>query len=159
MILCGESIIARRLISPAFERSASCGMTFGVGPAGYDVRIDKTVILRPGDFALAATLERFDMDDDVLGVVHDKSTWARRGLALQNTVIEPGWRGFLTIELSNHGESTLSIEAGCPIAQIIFHVLDHPTSRPYAGRYQDQPPGAQPAKLLADDDGVLISYN
>ena len=34
-----------------------------------------------------------------MGIVHDKSTWARRGLVVQNTVIEPGWHGYLTIEV------------------------------------------------------------
>lgn len=62
----------------------------GVGPAGYDVRIDQAVTLRPGDFALAATMEHFNMHTDLLAIVHDKSTWVRRGLACQNTVIEPG---------------------------------------------------------------------
>jgi dCTP deaminase len=39
-----------------------------------------------------------------MGIVHDKSTWARRGLVVQNTVIEPGWHGYqTTIELTNHG--------------------------------------------------------
>lgn len=155
MILSGESIVERGLISPMYPRTKAHGMTFGTGPAGYDVRIDKHVILPPGGFALAATLERFAMHNDVLGIVHDKSTWARRGLALQNTVIEPGWRGFLTIELSNHGPETLMIEWGCPIAQVIFHALDRPTKQPYAGRYQDQAPGAQPASHLMDDALVI----
>ena len=155
MILSGDSIRTRGLISPLCPRTKACGMTFGLGPAGYDVRIDKTVILRPGGFALAATMENFAMDRDVLGIVHDKSTWARRGLALQNTVIEPGWRGWLTLELTNHGENTLTIEEGSPIAQIIFHVLDQPTSQPYDGRYQDQPPGAQPARLLTPTDEII----
>ena len=43
-------------------------------------------LLRPGGFTLASTLEEFDMPADLLGIVHDKWTWARRGLAPQNTV-------------------------------------------------------------------------
>lgn len=92
------------------------------------------------------------MPTDVIGVVHDKSSWARRGLAVQNTVIEPGWRGFLTLELTNHGTRKLHIPKGCPIAQIVFHRLDEPAARPYDGRYQDQPPGPQPARDLADGE-------
>lgn len=155
MILSGQSIRERGLLTPFHERTKAHGMTFGVGPAGYDVRIDTRVELEPGAFALAATLERFDMDIDILGIVHDKSTWARRGLALQNTVIEPGWRGYLTIELSNHGNERLVIEAGTPIAQIIFHVLDRPADKPYTGRYQDQAHGAQRAKLLTEGSCVI----
>ena len=89
------------------------------------------------------------MPADVIAFVHDKSTWARRGLAAQNTVIEPGWSGFLTLELTNHGHETLSLRAGMPIAQVVFHRLMEPTDAPYSGRYQDQAEGPQPARLLA----------
>lgn len=96
---------------------------------------------------MASTLERFEMPGDVIAFVHDKSTWARLGIALQNTVIEPGWCGFLTVEISNHSANEVWIEAGSPIAQIIFQLLDAPTERPYAGKYQDQQRGPQPAKF------------
>ena len=155
MILSGQSIRKRGIFTPFHERSKAHGMTFGVGPAGYDVRIDKKVVLRPGDFALAATMERFDIPTDLIAIIHDKSTWARKGLALQNTVAEPGWCGYLTIELSNHGDNTLVIEEGAPIAQVILHVLDQPTETPYAGRYQNQGPGARPALLFAEGDTRL----
>ena len=145
MILSGQSIRRRSILTPFHERTKSCGMTFGLGPAGYDIRIDKKVILRPGAFALAATVERFDMCDDILAIVHDKSSWARKGLSVFNTVIEPGWRGYLTLELKNQGPHELTIEAEAPIAQVVFHVLDEPAETPYRGRYQDQKSGAQPA--------------
>ena len=83
--------------------------------------------------------------DDVLGTVHDKSTWARQGLAAQTTVIEPGWRGYLTLELTNHGYSDIILKDGMPIAQIIFWKMSEPTEIAYRGKYQDQPSGAQPA--------------
>ena len=83
------------------------------------------------------------MPSDLLGLVHDKSTWARRGLSVFNTVIEPGWRGFLTLELVNHGQNSLRLVAGQGIAQVVFHVLDEPTEQPYPAeaKYQDQPYG------------------
>ena len=117
-------------------------MTFGLGPAGYDVRVAERIVLHPGGAALASTIEHFDMPADVLGKVADKSTWARLFLAVQNTIIEPGWRGHLTLELSNHGSEVLRIEPGMPIAQIILHLLDAPTEAPYNGKYQDQCAGA-----------------
>jgi dCTP deaminase len=138
----------RGLIVPAHPRTRVFGMTYGVSMAGYDIRIEQNLTLRPGDFALGSTVEEFRMDLDVLGIVHDKSTWARRGLTVFNTVIEPGWRGFLTLELKNQGENMLKIEAGMPIAQVIFHVLDRPASQGYAGRYQDQPRGPHAAREL-----------
>lgn len=134
-----------RPLEPFEERSRTHGMTYGLGPAGYDVRIAENILLKPGAFALASTLERFNMPDDVLGTVHDKSTWARQGLAVQTTVIEPGWRGFLTLELTNHGYTEILLREGAPIAQVIFWQMSEPTEIAYRGKYQDQPSGAQPA--------------
>jgi dCTP deaminase len=80
----------------------------GSGWRSYDVRITCCdAVISPGQFMLAATIERFQMPDDLMGIVHDKSTWARRGLVVQNTVIAPGWHGYLTLELTNHGLDAL----------------------------------------------------
>ena len=62
-------------------------------------------------------------------------------------MIEPGWRGYLTLELTNHGEREIRVAGGTPIAQIIFHLLDAPAEHPYAGKYQDQRQGPQAAIL------------
>lgn len=148
MIASAQTIRKMRPVEPFHERTAHNGMTFGVGPAGYDVRIAEDVYLEPGEFQLASTVERFSMPSSHLAKVTDKSTWARLGLTVQNTVIEPGWRGYLTLELTNHSPRRLWVKAGSPIAQIIFLQLDEPTDSPYAGRYQDQEAGAQPARLV-----------
>jgi dCTP deaminase len=137
----------RQPLQPFCDRTVAFGLSYGVSVAGYDIRIAETVWLEPGGFSLASTVERFNMPLDYVGIVHDKSTWARLGLALQNTVAEPGWSGYLTIELSNHGKETLHIQAGSPIAQVIFHVLDVPADRGYTGKYQNQGQGPQPAKF------------
>jgi dCTP deaminase len=138
------------------ERTKSHGFTYGLGPAGYDIRIAETLRLDPGNFMLASAMEYFQMPNNLLGVVHDKSSWARLGLAVQNTVIEPGWCGFLTLELNNlhppfddawRRSKALHIEVGTPIAQVVFHLLDEPTQLPYNGKYQHQKAGAQSAIL------------
>lgn len=175
-ILSAQSILKRKIISPAVARTVIRGKTYGISAAGYDVRVDFTGLnfmarcmrseatcsaeanfsfgelrgISGNDsphFFLAATKEHFTMPDDVIGIVHDKSSWARRGLAVQNTVIEPGWRGYLTLELTYHGPvgTQIVIEDGDPIAQIVFHQLDEPTIFPYDGKYQDQKAGPQPA--------------
>lgn len=102
--LSGQSIQRLELIAPTLPRTRCplSGLTFGLGPAGYDVRVREAVTLPPGGFALASTVERFDLPPDIQMTVHDKSTLARRGLAVQATVAEPGWRGYLTMELTNH---------------------------------------------------------
>lgn len=142
MILSAQSIRARGIFTPFRERTVAFGMTYGLGPAGYDVRIAESLWIEPGGRALASTIEQFKMPDDLLGHVADKSTWARRFLTVQNTIIEPGWRGYLTLELTNHNDVGVRIESGMPIAQIILHLLDTTTEQPYNGKYQDQPSGA-----------------
>ena len=162
MIMSGHMLREIRPVEPFHERTCHNGLTFGVGPAGYDVRIDQDILLEPGGFALASTMEYFTMPKDLLGIVHDKSTWARLGLAAQNTVIEPGWHGFLTLELTNHNPrpgwlrrwrkrppGTIVIQRGTAIVQVVFHRLDT-ASEGYAGKYQGQKRGPQPAILGAD---------
>lgn len=138
-----------QLVKPFYERTVAGGKTFGLSACGYDVRIEfgvgNMINLPPGGFILASTMEHFYMPKNVVGIVHDKSSWARKGVAVQNTVIEPGWRGYLTLELTNHSDDDVVIEVGTPIAQIVFHFLDEPTVQPYAGKYQDQPRGPQEA--------------
>lgn len=155
--LCDNSdfSFAKPLVEPYQERSVFNGMSFGLGAAGYDFRIhvegaNKGIHLRPGDFELAVTKEKFHFPPDLLGVVHDKSSWARRGLAIQNTVLEPGWFGFITLELSNHGRDILWIPDGAPIGQVVFHMLTEATEAPYGGKYQDQP--QIPVRSLLEDD-------
>lgn len=138
------------------------GTSFGLGEAGYDIRIKQNVMFTGGNprivfhydvcdclgqptgrfdestgrFALASAIEQFQMPNNLVGIVHDKSTWARRGLSVFNTVIEPGWHGFLTLELVYHGEGDLIIPAGSGIAQVMFHQVREP--RAYTGKYQFQ---------------------
>lgn len=139
---------AKPLITPFVERSKhDCGMSYGLSSAGYDVRIAQSVTLRPGEFKLVSTLERFWMPHDLVAQVCDKSTWARMGVAVQCTIIEPGWEGFLTIELSNHGIATHIIEEGTPIAQILWTLLLEPSEQPYTGKYQNQENQPVPARL------------
>lgn len=151
MILSAQTIRALQPVSPFEERSVIRGRSYGLSHAGYDIRIAETVTLYPGQFSLASSVERFTMPADVLALVKDKSSWARLGLSVFNTVIEPGWFGHLTYELKNQGAETLQIVSGDPIAQIIFHRLDEPTERAYDGKYQNQEAGPQPARFEGDE--------
>lgn len=152
MILSAQSILQRctatNMIEPFCERGIFRGRSFGLSSAGYDIRVDKfkyytslrtEITMRNGDFILASSIERIKMPDDLIAIVHDKSSWAREGLAIQNTVLEPGWEGYITLELSYHrplGE--IELKYGDPIAQLVFHKLDQPTIYPYKGKYQNQ---------------------
>lgn len=133
------------------------GTSYGLGEAGYDIRIKQEVrfhrgrgcesdgvINHNGRFILASAIEAFTMPPDLMGIVHDKSTWARRGLSVFNTVIEPGWNGFLTLELVYHGDGELVIPAGAGIAQVIFHEVEEKAW--YRGKYQNQ--GDEPVAAI-----------
>jgi len=143
MILPAQYIRIYKPIKPFCERTKSWGMSYGLSAAGYDIRIAEDIMLFKGDFKLASSLEEFNMPNNLLAYVKDKSTWARQGLAVQNTFIEPGWKGYLTLELTNHSQLPITLRSGMPIAQIIFHQLIEPTEQPYDGKYQNQSAGAQ----------------
>lgn len=137
-----ESIYARKPLTPLVAKGYQNGLSYGLSNASYDVRIEQNITLWPGRFVLASTIEVFNMPDDLAAVVMDKSTNARRGLCVQNTFIDCGFRGYLTLELSNHSWRFIRLQAGDGIAQVVFHQLDHPT-KGYAGKYQDQERGPQ----------------
>ena len=147
-ILSGQTIRRLRILEPCREQYQEATFSGGLGPAGYDLALDignDTLLRRvaPGEFLLVAAKECFSMPDNVVGVVHDKSSWARRGLTVQNTIIEPGWFGHLTLELTNHSDTEIVLFQGWPIAQVVFHYTDERVERPYRGKYQGQAPGPQ----------------
>ena len=152
MILSAQSIRTLHPIQPFVERCVIRGRSYGLSVAGYDIRVAESITLMPGQFALASSVERFTMPADVLALVKDKSSWARLGLSVFNTVIEPGWCGFLTLELKNQGNDTLRIKSGDPIAQILFERLDAPTEKPYSGKYQNQEAGPQVARFEGGEE-------
>lgn len=102
----------------------------------YENELASNSTLIKGNFCLASSIEEFNMPNDLMGVVHDKSTNVREGIQVFNTVIEPGWKGFLTLEIAFHGNKAITLEAGTPIAQVIFHQVLNPTE--YKGKYQNQ---------------------
>lgn len=143
-VLSGQTIRRLKLLRPMREKyfdrnGCSCGLSV----AGYDITIDHDAIFEPQSFTLVAAAEQFIMPTNVIGVVHDKSSLARKGIAVQNTVIEPGWRGFLTLEVTNHSSTRLSLREDDALGQVLFHFLDEPAETPYHGKYQDQNRGPQ----------------
>lgn len=156
MIVNGKSLIqAAPIKNMVAEKIRENGVTYGLGEAGYDIRIKQGIHFLPdmnkvrsqdagkipsersGRFVIASAMEEFQMPDNLIGVVHDKSSWARHGLSVFNTVIESGWCGFLTLELVYHGDERLIIPAGAGIAQVLFHSTTDTAT--YSGRYQNQP--------------------
>ncbi len=153
-VLSGQTIRELGLLEPFREKYLdSNGCSCGLSIAGYDITLDHDALFEPHSFTLVAAAERFIMPNNVVGVVHDKSSLARKGIAVQNTVIEPGWRGFLTMEVTNHTAEFFGLRAGCAIAQVLFHFTDKPVEQGYAGKYQDQPRGPQ---IPLKEDGTPL---
>ena len=126
------------------EKVVANGKSFGLSSASYDVRIAHDLELGyiggcgPFHFALANTIESFNMPDNVVGYVCDKSSFARVFVSAFNTLFDPGFRGNATLELVNLGNRPVIMKAGDPICQFTFHWLDRKTDRPYRGKYQGQ---------------------
>ena len=148
MIVNGRTLYAKQPIVGMIDtKHRAHGVSYGLTEAGYDLRIAEAVTLHPFKrFSLAYASEPFAMPTDLVGVVHDKSTWARRGLSVFNTVIEPGWHGFLTLELVYNGWWPLRIPAGAGIAQVLFHQTTEAAA--YGGKYQHQP--ARPVAAIME---------
>lgn len=148
MIINGRQLIeAAPIKGMVNDKMRQHGVSFGLSEAGYDIRIKQDVKFSNGyvyvddapqwgGFTIASAIEEFQMPPNLVGIVHDKSTWARQGLSVFNTVIEPSWRGFLTLELVYHGRNGLHIPAGAGIAQVIFHGTVRDAY--YNGKYQNQ---------------------
>ena len=168
MVVNGNSLYrSSQLLDVPDRKVSEHGVSYGLGEAGYDIRIKqditfyrlfglipmvkvvdgKQVSRHLGKFTLASAIEKFNMSPSCVAIVHDKSTWARRALSVFNTVIEPGWKGYLTLELVYHGRKKLHIPAGSGIAQVLFHLVQEPAN--YNGKYMNQenkPVAARPSK-------------
>ncbi len=160
------------MIEPFVEKQTREGViSYGVSSYGYDIRVgrhfkiftnvnnaivdpkafaetsfvsaDRDVcIIPPNSFALAATLESFRIPRDVLAICVGKSTYARCGIIVNVTPLEPEWQGVLTLEISNTTPLPAKVYAEEGIAQILFMRAASVCETSYAdrqGKYQDQP--------------------
>ena len=90
----------------------------------FRVDYGDNLIIHPGELVLGATLEYLRLPKDILCYVIGRSSWGRLGLTVATaTVVEPGFRGCVTLELVNSGEVPLAIVPGCRIAQLVFHAV------------------------------------
>lgn len=98
-------------------------------------------LLPPHSYALGITVETFNIPKNVIGLCMGKSTYARSGLIVNTTPLEPGWRGRLVLEFSNSADLPIRIYANEGIAQVTFFESDEYCDVSYAdraGKYQDQ---------------------
>ena len=163
--------LEHRMIEPFVESQTRAGVvSFGVSSYGYDVRVGdefkvftnvfNTVvdpknfdpksfvdikadvcIIPPNSFALARTVEYFRIPRNVLVVTLGKSTYARCGIIVNVTPLEPEWEGFVTLEFSNTTPLPAKIYANEGVAQVIFFESDEVCETSYkdrGGKYQGQ---------------------
>jgi deoxycytidine triphosphate deaminase len=101
----------------------------------YVNSINEYFILLPHQTVLGRSYEEIHMPDNCLGICIGKSTYARCGVLINTTPLEPGWRGHLTIEITNLNSMPVLLYIGEGIAQIILFQGDY--SESYNGRYQN----------------------
>jgi deoxycytidine triphosphate deaminase len=106
---------------------------------------DESFVLHPGEFVLGQTLEWTELPDDLVARLEGKSSLGRLGLLIHSTAgyVDPGWKGKLTLELSNVAKLPIALYFGMKIGQISFFEMSSPVDRPYGSaglgsKYQGQ---------------------
>ena len=120
---------------------------------------DRPFILHPGEFVLGSTQERVSLPDDLVARLEGKSSLGRLGLLIHSTAgyVDPGWDGYLTLELSNVANLPITIYPSMKIGQISFFRLTTPAEQPYGTRergskYQGQR-GPTPSRFFEEFRG------
>jgi dCTP deaminase len=163
--------LEHKMIEPFVEGQVRNGViSYGVSSYGYDIRVadefkiftnvysaivdpknfdprsmvdfkGEVCIIPPNSFALARTVEHFNIPRNVLCICLGKSTYARCGIILNTTPFEPGWRGYATLELTNSTPLPAKIYANEGIGQVLFFESEEDCEISYAdklGKYLDQ---------------------
>ena len=118
---------------------------------------DEEFILHPGDFVLGTTRERVEIPADLIAHVQGRSSLGRLAVVIHATagVVDPGYRGQITLELSNLGTAPVALTPGMRISQVLFTKLSTPAERPYGSergsKYQDQV-GPQASRIQSDHE-------
>ncbi|MEX2547872.1 MAG: dCTP deaminase [Chloroflexota bacterium] len=97
---------------------------------------DEPFILHPNEFVLGQTLEWVELPDDLVARLEGRSSLGRLGLLIHSTAgyVDPGWKGNLTLELSNVANLPIALYSGMKIGQISFFKMSSPVERPYGSR-------------------------
>ncbi|MBI3911747.1 MAG: dCTP deaminase [Armatimonadetes bacterium] len=112
-------------------------------------------MLHPGEFVLATTKERVEVPEDLVARVDGRSSIGRLAVMVHATAgfVDAGFRGTVTLELSNVGKMPVALHPNMRICQISFQWLTSPAARPYGSRpgskYQDQV-GPTPSQIHRD---------
>ena len=108
-----------------------------LNPSGYDLRCSSNVVLKPKKYELVATLENVELGLNIVAFMHIRSSLAREGIIGSFAVVDPGFRGQLTLNLLNVSDEEIKVKHGERIVQIVFHNLGEKSKKGYSGSYQD----------------------
>jgi dCTP deaminase len=122
------------------------------------VEDEQPFVLHPRSFVLAITLERLELPDDIVARLEGRSSLGRLGIIVHATasVIDPGWRGRIVLELANHGQMPVALYPGMRVCSVTFEPVSTPVDMPYwkkaQAKYKDQqsPLGS---RIADDTDG------
>ncbi len=110
-----------------------------LNPAGYDLRLSADVVLGPSEHRLVATIERVELDSGLVGILHIRSSLAREGILASLALVDPGFKGQLTISLSNTGSKTIQLKAGERFVQLTVSEAWEAGCRPVRRTLPKQP--------------------
>jgi len=163
--------LEEKMISPFEDKQVREGkISYGLSSFGYDARVSEEFkiftnvnseivdpkdfkstnfvtkngaecVIPPNSFVLARTVEHFKIPKDILVICLGKSTYARCGIIVNVTPLEPGWEGFVTLEFSNTTPLPAKIYANEGAAQFIFLKGNETPEVTYAdrnGKYMGQ---------------------
>lgn len=166
-----EYVKKYKMITPFISHQKREGIiSFGLSSYGYDFRIydefkiftnvnsaivdpknfnnksfinfkGKECVIPPNSFVLGRSVEYFRIPRDILGICLGKSTYARCGIVINVTPLEPEWNGYITVEISNTTPLPAKIYSGEGIAQVLFLKSETECLISYAdkkGKYQNQ---------------------
>lgn len=119
---------------------------------------DQAFVLHPGSFVLAITIERIELADDIVGRLEGRSSLGRLGIIVHATasIIDPGWRGRVVLELANHGTMPVALYPGIRVCSLTFEQVSTPVDRPYWRKAQAKYANQEGliASRIADDPEV-----
>ena len=169
-----------KIISPFVSKQIRKGkISYGLSSYGYDARVSndfkiftnvnsttvdpknfkkdgfvskksRICVIPPNSFALARTVEYFRIPENVIVICLGKSTYARCGIIVNVTPLEPGWEGHVTLEFSNTTPLPAKIYANEGVAQFIFLKGNESPEVSYSdrkGKYMKQGPEATLPKI------------
>jgi len=105
-------------------------------PASYDLRAASDMTLPRGTCTLVPTLEWIELPMDLAGTLRCRSSFGRRGVLLGAGFVDPGFRGQLTLCLTNLGTDDITLHKNDRVVQMILHEVRN-SDKVYEGRYQD----------------------